>query len=181
MNKEREFLKKLRYASLLENDLRKELEELLAQPEQEPIAWIMHNKETGYRVQAAYRPSALKKGWEAIPLYAGSPKREQEQHGTQYLLDQVSMLRAENAMLKEKWLAQPEQTERITFKDDADKIAHLENSVELLAGLLDAKKREPLSDETLAKLWRESYSGTAQMVHNFARAIEQQHGIGEQK
>ena len=34
MSKEREFLKKLRYASLLENDLRKELEELLAQPEQ---------------------------------------------------------------------------------------------------------------------------------------------------
>ena len=36
MSIEREFLKKLRYASLLENDLRKELEELLAQPEQEP-------------------------------------------------------------------------------------------------------------------------------------------------
>ena len=34
MSKEREFLKKLRYASLLENDLRKELEELLAQPEE---------------------------------------------------------------------------------------------------------------------------------------------------
>ena len=33
MNKEREFLKKLRYASLLENDLRKELEELLTKPE----------------------------------------------------------------------------------------------------------------------------------------------------
>ena len=33
MSKEREFLKKLRYASLLENDLRKELDELLAQPE----------------------------------------------------------------------------------------------------------------------------------------------------
>ena len=28
---------------------------------------------------------------------------------TQYLLDQVSRLTAENAMLKEKWLAQPEQ------------------------------------------------------------------------
>ena len=40
MSKEREFLKKLRYASLLENDLRKELEELLAQPEteQEPLS-----------------------------------------------------------------------------------------------------------------------------------------------
>ena len=43
----------------------------------------------------------------------------------------------------EELLAQPEQTEQITFKDDADKIAHLENSVELLAGLLDAKKRAP--------------------------------------
>ena len=42
MSKEREFLKKLRYASLLENDLRKELEELLAQPEteQEPLSSI---------------------------------------------------------------------------------------------------------------------------------------------
>ena len=37
MSKEREFLKKLRYASLLENDLRKELEELLAQPEPAPL------------------------------------------------------------------------------------------------------------------------------------------------
>ena len=33
MSIEREFLKKLRYATHLENDLRKELEELLAQPE----------------------------------------------------------------------------------------------------------------------------------------------------
>ena len=32
-----------------------------------------------------------------------------EQNNTQYLLDQVARLTAENAMLKEKWLAQPEQ------------------------------------------------------------------------
>ena len=38
-------------------------------------------------------------------------------------------------------------------------------------------KRKPLSDEAIAKLWGESYSGTTQMVRNFARAIEQQHGI----
>jgi hypothetical protein len=37
MSIEREFLKKLRYTNLLENDLRKELEELLAQPEPEPL------------------------------------------------------------------------------------------------------------------------------------------------
>lgn len=62
------------------------IRQYLDQPEQEPIAWIMHNKETGYRVQAAYRPSALKKGWEAIPLYAGSPKREPL--GDEQLLDE---------------------------------------------------------------------------------------------
>jgi hypothetical protein len=36
-----------------------------------------------------------------------------------------------------------------------------------------------LSDETIAKLWGESYSGTTQMVRNFARAIEKAHGIGD--
>jgi hypothetical protein len=41
-----------------------------------------------------------------------------------------------------------------------------------------ASKREPLSAETIAKLWGESYSGTTQMVRNFARAIEKAHGIG---
>jgi hypothetical protein len=39
-------------------------------------------------------------------------------------------------------------------------------------------KREPLSDEEIAKLWGESYSGTTQMVRNFARAIEKAHDIG---
>ena len=39
-------------------------------------------------------------------------------------------------------------------------------------------KREPLSDAEIAKLWGESYSGTTQMVRNFARAIEKAHGIG---
>jgi hypothetical protein len=40
------------------------------------------------------------------------------------------------------------------------------------------QEREPLSAETIAKLWGESYSGTTQMVRNFARAIEKAHGIG---
>ena len=39
-------------------------------------------------------------------------------------------------------------------------------------------EQKPLSDETIAKLWGESYSGTTQMVRNFARAIEKAHGIG---
>ena len=39
-------------------------------------------------------------------------------------------------------------------------------------------KREPLSDETIAELWGEEYSGKTDMVKNFARAIEKAHGIG---
>ena len=49
--------------------LHKTTKELLARPEQEPEAWILKEKETGYKTQVAYRPSVLKKGWEAIALY----------------------------------------------------------------------------------------------------------------
>lgn len=60
MSKERELLKKILATGWLNNELSNEVEELLAQP---------------------------------------------EQNNTQYLLDQVSILTAENAMLKEKWLS----------------------------------------------------------------------------
>ena len=117
MKIEREFLKKLRYASLLENDLRKELEELLAQPEQKPVtdkptetamavmpngvcvsnvydayeegrksvmseqqpeAWIIVNKETGYRTQVSDLTPFLyhREIFEVIPLYTAPQKRE---------------------------------------------------------------------------------------------------------
>ena len=67
---------------------------------------------------------------------------------------------------------QPEQTEQITFKDDADKITHLENSVELLAGLLDAKKREPLRPLQLLKLMNKY-----ELRIDLMRAVEKYHGI----
>lgn len=40
------------------------------------------------------------------------------------------------------------------------------------------KKHEPLSDEAIAELWGDKYSGKTYMVKNFARAIEKAHGIG---
>jgi len=63
---------------LLENDLRKELEELLAQPEQQPEAWIIVNKETGYRTQVSNLTPFLyhREIFEVIPLYTAPPKRE---------------------------------------------------------------------------------------------------------
>lgn len=44
-------------------------------------------------------------------------------------------------------------------------------------------KREPLSDEEIAILWGDKYSGKTFMVRNFARAIEKAHGItgGEER
>jgi len=68
-----------------------------------------------------------------------------EQDTAQYLLDQVSRLIAENAMLKEKW---------------------------------STPNRKTLSDEAIAELWGDKYSGKTFMVRNFARAIEKAHGIG---
>ena len=75
MSKETEFLKKLRYASLLENDLRKELEELLAQPEQEPVAWLHEGlDETGEPVRSIYHH--FYEHANLIPLYTAPTKRE---------------------------------------------------------------------------------------------------------
>jgi hypothetical protein len=83
VSREREFLKKLRYATHLENDLRKELEELLAKPEPtaEPVAWII---ETEIHGKLSEWVCTDKKHYmeehdsikEPIPLYLAPPKRE---------------------------------------------------------------------------------------------------------
>jgi hypothetical protein len=59
-------------------DLYKEIYEFLAQPEQEPEAWIIVNKETGYRTQVSDLTPFLyhREIFEVIPLYTAPPKRE---------------------------------------------------------------------------------------------------------
>jgi len=109
MSVERKLLGRWHNGDLLPEEymrLMKETKELLAHPEQEPVAWMQDSIELYVREE-----KDIVRGY-VIPLYTAPPKRE------------------------------------------------------------------PLSDETIAKLWGESYSGTTQMVRNFARAIEQQHGIG---
>ena len=45
--------------------------------EQKPVAWIVVNKETGYKTQVAYLiPLYEKEMFEVIPLYTAPPKRE---------------------------------------------------------------------------------------------------------
>jgi len=55
----------------------KEIEELLVQPEPEPEAWMLIDKETGARIPKAYKPEKVSEDrWELYPLYASSPKRK---------------------------------------------------------------------------------------------------------
>jgi hypothetical protein len=45
--------------------------------EQQPEAWIIVNRDTGYRIQVSYFPDLYNKDmFEVIPLYTAPPKRE---------------------------------------------------------------------------------------------------------
>lgn len=104
---------------------------------------------------------------------------------TQYLLDQVARLTAENAMLKEKWSeAQPEQTEQ-------EPVAWMQDSIELYVAeeksairgyvipLYTAPpKREPLSDEATSDMFHASKQAViASCYWAGIRDAEKAHGI----
>ena len=84
MSKEREMIEKLCSSEKTYSDwllLRLEAIELLAQPEQpeqEPVAWMLIDKETGARIPKAYKPEhgVNKDRWELYPLFASPPTRE---------------------------------------------------------------------------------------------------------
>ena len=85
MTRERELLARVLTLELwsVQEELQAEIKELLAQPEstQKPEAWILHNRDTGYKRQIATKPvedCALfeNEAWEVIPLYAALPTRD---------------------------------------------------------------------------------------------------------
>lgn len=87
MSIERELLKKVISGDkkgdfFVSYDLYKEIYEFLAQPEQQPEAWIIVNKETGYRTQVSDLTPFLynREIFEVIPLYTAPPKRERINH-----------------------------------------------------------------------------------------------------
>ena len=112
VSRERELLKRVISGDddgdfFISHRLYKDIETFLDQPEQEPEAWIIVNKETGYRTQVSELTPFLyhREIFEVIPLYTAPPVKS-EQDNIQYLLDQVARLTAENAMLKGKWSTQ---------------------------------------------------------------------------
>ncbi len=69
--------KEIKYTDAVPNSIVTRYKELLAQPEQQPEAWIIVNRDTGYRIQVSLFPDLYNKDmFEVIPLYTSPPKRE---------------------------------------------------------------------------------------------------------
>jgi hypothetical protein len=81
MSAERELLKELITKDMVQYyypKLVKNVEAILAQPEQEPVAWMLIDKETGARIPKSYKPEhgVNKDRWELYPLYTPPPEQE---------------------------------------------------------------------------------------------------------
>ena len=189
MSKERELLNRARYNLDREYcaDLIDEIDELLAQPEPtaEPVdnaVYTVSWHEKKHRDDNWEVRRHIVSNPELIKMFLTFNKQLSELIFGKNIIWGLQMQEGEPTkeydlkLCKTKevmdYLAQPEH---ITFKDDADKIAHLENSVELLACLLYTKKREPLSDETVGEILM---GGFSTYLMDLVRMIEKAHGIG---
>ena len=78
MSKERELLQRILDTGWLNNELSCEVEELLTQPEQEPVAWMWKKHTAGGWLDAVGldKPSATAHQINIYPLYTAPPKRE---------------------------------------------------------------------------------------------------------
>ena len=128
--------------------------ELKLKREQEPEAWIIVNKETGYRTQVSDLTPFLyhREIFEVIPLYTAPPvKSEQEPVAWMYeWVDEVG---------------EPVKSVVYNFYEGAN----------LIPLYTAPPKREPLSDEEICEiLLKKEWKGFVELV----RIIEKEHGIG---
>jgi hypothetical protein len=100
---------------------------------------------------------------------------------TQYLLDQVARLTAENAMLKEKWLAQPEtEKEPVAWTNDSggcflsDGNKYSENWISLYTA---PQNRKPLSEKEIREGNQSMLNATRETFIAGVRFAEVMHGI----
>jgi len=203
MSKERELLARVLTSELwsVQEELQAEIKELLAQPEPEPTT----DKQTS--VSMAVMPNGVSVSNVYDAYEAGRASVMVEPDNTQYLLDQVCRLTAENAMLKGKWNAQAEQ-EPVAWVSLSDiewmnivnnpKILELTNgrhnseeAVNLAVKMTEeiCKKnnsnsipipeREPLSDEDIRTIVNQLPTEVdLETGIEFCRIIDKAHGIG---
>jgi hypothetical protein len=171
--------------------------------EQQPEAWIIVNKETGFRTQvASIAPFMYEKDmFEVIPLYT-HPKPEPLSEDKLDVLAEANMTKFYNA---EEWMQEltnlwreahdtketkppkPEQESvawmvETHFNNEPIKEFHTVKPMERVYKYCKVtelfatpQKREPLSLEELCKLYGDN---VVEDIFAFARAIEKAHGIG---
>ena len=77
MSKERKFLKKILATGWLNNELSCEIEAILDQPEQEPVAWKVIDGTNGEFMFSRVKPMERTYKYDVvIPLYTAPPTRE---------------------------------------------------------------------------------------------------------
>ena len=101
---------------------------------------------------------------------------------TQYLLAQVARLTAENAMLKEKWLAQPEQEPEPLLAET--KIEWYGKGFR--QGVNEFAPPKPLPEDAIYALDKEGIvenmdDHQVRYVIRWIRRVEKAHGIGERR
>ena len=165
MSKERELLKKILATGWLNNTISCEVEKLLAQPEQEPVAWRTYRVVTD-DWQYHIFPYGL--DLTCQPLYLAPQKREQPEQDDQTPSSTKLQDRIKD-YLSMGGLFNPELVNHDAVRDL----------------ILDARaeldlKREPLSDEEIMILGGQNLCNEANSFKpfGFARAIEKTHGIG---
>jgi hypothetical protein len=172
MSIERELLKKVISGDnkgdfFVSYDLYKEIYEFLAQPEQEPEAWIIVNKETGYRTQVSDLTPFLyhREIFEVIPLYTAPPKREQtEQEPVSWMVE----THFNNEPIKEIHTVKP-----------MDRVYKYCKVTELYTA---TPKRELLGDGITADMYRANKKAThPDSYWAGVNDAEKAHGIGEEK
>ena len=152
-------------------DLYKKIYELLAHPEstQEPEAWILEDKKTGYRRQSAYKPTDLdEEACNVIPLYTAPPvKSEQtEQEPVAWMYDhQIEV-------------GYDKYTE-VNIIETCARNLESNNCINIRPLYLAPPKREPLSDKEITKNTPKLiHIGERLAFHAGVRFAEKHHGIG---
>ena len=165
MSEERELLKRIaNYGDAIPPHFIYEIKELLAQPEQteqEPEAWILEDKKTGYRRQSAYKPTDLdEEACNVIPLYTAPPVKseqtEQEPVATKLESHQFTAFHVS--------------------ADDFKKLQKLPTGTKIYTA---PPKREALSDTEITKNTPKLiHIGERLAFHAGVKWAERQHGIG---
>ena len=142
----------------ISNELLKEIQELLAQPEPEPSVKLPESEDESVMM------NLLSDNW--LRHHAPHRLNQPEQNPVAWITEWVQRYRHNDTPIMDR---------AVSFtKGDAPAVPN-PNYTPLYTA---PPKREPLSDEAIADLWWNNYVGTADSVRNFARAIEKAHGIG---